>query len=109
MSRFVKDYTISKSAAELQNLVGSFMAKEGFTQYHYNGGVVWKKGLGLVTGPQFMVFAISENKIHLEAWIKFALLPGVYFGEMGTEGIFGLIPKKLLKKKIEDLERHMYQ
>lgn len=37
----------------------------------------------------------------LEAWIKFAILPGVYVGEMGTKGFVGALPKQLLKERVD--------
>ncbi len=55
-------------------------------------------------GPQFVKLTLQGTRIELEAWIRFVLLPGVYVGEMGIDGLFGLIPKKLLKKRIQQIE-----
>ncbi|MFH1198111.1 MAG: hypothetical protein V1720_20585 [bacterium] len=104
MSRFIKDYQVSKSAGEIQNIINNFISKEGFKEYLYKGKNVWKKGVGLAVGPQFMDFQVTDGKVHLEAWAKFAILPGLYAGEMGIEGLIGKIPKNLLKKKIEEFE-----
>ncbi len=109
MSRYIKDYSVPKDAASLQSLVNSFMVREGFKVFYYKGETIWKKGYGLFTAPQFMKTVVSEKTVHVEAWIKFALLPGVYYGEMGIEGFVGLIPKKMLKKKIEELVMQIYQ
>jgi hypothetical protein len=66
---------------------------------------VWKKGMGLMLGPQFIRFETKPGSTHLEAWIKFALLPGIYMGEMGITGAFAFIPKKKLRSRVEAIER----
>ena len=35
---------------------------------------------------------------------KFALLPGIYFGEMGVDGAFAFIPKKKLRQRMAEIE-----
>jgi hypothetical protein len=105
MSRFAKDYKSKKSTAELQKTVDNFMAKEGFSPYSYKGETVWKKGAGLMVAPQFMKFTVADGSVHLEAWVKYALLPGVYVGEMGINGVMLVIPKNLLRTKIIAFEK----
>jgi hypothetical protein len=61
--------------------------------------------MGLMLGPQFVRYESHPGQLVLEAWIKFALLPGVYFGEMGIDGMFAFIPKKLLKSRVIEIER----
>lgn len=47
----------------------------------------------------------SEGSVRVEAWIKWALLPFVFVGEMDLKGCFGFIPKKFLKDKVIILEK----
>ena len=65
---------------------------------------VRKKGLGLMLGPQFVKMATAGDKLHLEAWTKFAVLPGWYVGEMGIKGFIAAVPKKKLRKRIQAIE-----
>jgi len=43
--------------------------------------------------------------VKLEAWIKFALLPGIYLGEIGIKGVMGAIPKRKLRHRVEEIEK----
>lgn len=61
-----------------------------------------EKGVGLLTAPQFLKLSVNNDGSYvLEAWIKFAILPGVYVGEMGTKGFVGALPKQLLKERVD--------
>ncbi len=82
------------------------MAKEGFTLRTYTDGQkVWQKGNGFVTAPQFILVLLAPGKVRVEAWCKFAVLPGVYGDEMNLEGVMGFAVKKLLKTRVTELER----
>ncbi|MCX7833797.1 MAG: hypothetical protein N2490_06275 [Ignavibacteria bacterium] len=109
MSRFIKDYETNKTPEVLENIINEFFKKEGFKNYIIKNEEVWKKGMGLLMGPQIMKVKINGSKVHLEAWVKFALLPGIYVGEMGTTGVIGALPKKLLKDKILLFEKVILQ
>jgi hypothetical protein len=104
MARYVNDISTSKSETEQQEIIESFMKKEGFLKHRYKGEDVWKKGVGLLMAPQFIKTETGSGNVHIEAWIKYALLPGVYVGEMGTSGFFAIIPKGVLKKRVISLE-----
>lgn len=105
MSRYVNDLTTKKKGNDVIRTVTDYMAKEGFRKISQNGEEVWKKGFGLLLGPQFLKIEPLDKKIHIEGWIKFAILPGVYVGEMGTEGFIGVIPKRKLKTRVEQIEK----
>ncbi|MBN1524934.1 MAG: hypothetical protein JW904_10645 [Spirochaetales bacterium] len=105
MPRYLNEITSTKSEKELNELIQSFMAKEGFVQTNYNGENVWKKGMGILTAPQFMTTEVKDKSVKLQAWIKFAILPGVYAGEMGITGFFAFAIKKMLKNRVENLQR----
>ncbi len=109
MARFIKDYETNKSPETLEAIIKEFFQKERFEKYLDRNEEVWKKGMGILTGPQLMKVEINGSKVHLEAWTKFAILPGVYIGEFGTTGIIGALPKKLLRNKIELFEKVILQ
>lgn len=109
MARFIKDYETNKSPETLQKIIDEFFQKEGFKKYIDRNEEVWKKGMGILIGPQIMKVVIDGSKVHLEAWTKFAILPGVYAGELGVTGFIGGLPKKLLRDKIELFEKVILQ
>ena len=86
-----------------QNLA-NYLTSQGFRVIDARQNV-WQKGMGLMLGPQFIRYESHPGHLVLEAWIKFALLPGVYLGEMGIDGFFAFIPKKMLKGRMVDIER----
>jgi len=105
MARYTRDITTGKSEDELKKSIQEFMGKEGFKDTVYNQEKVWKKGMGILTGPQFLKTELQSGAVRLQAWIKLALLPGVYIGEMGITGFFGFALKAVLKKRVENLEK----
>ncbi|MBW2703941.1 MAG: hypothetical protein JRF33_24235 [Deltaproteobacteria bacterium] len=102
MSRYTNDIAITGSVDEAMEKATEYLTAEGFKLKE--GGTAWKKGMGLMLGPQFLQVDRREDGLHLEAWIKFAILPGWYVGEMGLDGVFAIIPKRKLKKRVEALE-----
>ncbi|MBN2495307.1 MAG: hypothetical protein JXR96_11990 [Deltaproteobacteria bacterium] len=102
MARYQNDIQVSKKVDEAVSEVEQYLVSEGFKKNEQTG--VWKKGLGLMLGPQFLQVEPRQDGVHLEAWIKFALLPGVYLGEMGIDGAFAVIPKRKLKKRVQAIE-----
>lgn len=104
MGRYVKDVDTTKNADDIKAAVESYLVAEGFENAQYNGQQCWKKGHGFIA-PQYVMFEVTEGIVHLEGWIRFALLPGVYMGEMGTEGALGALPKRKLKVRMQELEK----
>jgi hypothetical protein len=104
MSRYVNDFLSTKNPNDIIFIYEDFFNKEGFKLTNYNNETVWKKGIGLLAAPQYIKLETYENNIHIEAWLKFALLPGIYIGEMDLSGAFAFAIKKLFKAKVEILE-----
>jgi len=104
MARYVTELATTRPPEEVIRQIEQFLLNEGFKQKAHQERRVWKKGMGLMLGPQFVLLMPGEGAVHLEAWIKFALLPGVYLGEMGITGAFALIPKKKLKGRVDQIE-----
>jgi hypothetical protein len=104
MSRYQRTLPTRRAPEELHHFIANYLTAQGFRQInpHLN---IWQKGMGLMLGPQFVRYESHPGQLVLEAWIKFALLPGVYFGEMGIDGMFAFIPKKLLKTRVVEIER----
>lgn len=87
-------------------MVAEYLSSEGFepTEWDTYGGEVWKKGHGVMLAPQYIHVTVVPGRVHLEAWCRYALLPGVYVGEMGLTGMFGAAAKNALKKRVMQIE-----
>lgn len=107
MSRYLNEIPVNVDPNVFTQGITQYMQMEGFALTTYNGQQVWKKGMGLLTAPQYMMILYSAGTVRIEAFIKFAILPGVYLGEMGTAGAFGLIPKKMLAERVKTVENYI--
>ena len=87
--------------------INQYMVNEGFKLIDYKGAKVWKKGVGMVTAPQYFSIQYHDNVVYLEAFIRYALLPGVYVGEMGIDGFFGAWPKQMLKGRVDAVQYYI--
>ena len=104
MARYTNRFQSSRSDEQIKQIAESFFTTEGFKLTDYQGEQLYKKGVGLMTAPQFIKLSSLNGAVQIEAFLKFAWLPGVYSGEMGLDGIFGALPKRLLKKTVTNLE-----
>ncbi|MBR6780774.1 MAG: zinc ribbon domain-containing protein [Clostridia bacterium] len=104
MARYVKDYCINVSFDVVFQAVQQYLVSEGYEYIHYEGENVFKKGKGVWNGPSFYKLVFANGMVHLEAWMKYALLPGVYVGELGTDGFVGALAKGPFKKRLEQIE-----
>ena len=105
MARYVKQLQVPYESTLLAPQIEQFMTSEGFYLADYKGETVWKKGVGVLTAPQYLSVTYGPNTVTVQAFIKYALLPGVYIGEMGIDGFFGAIPKQNLKKRVVAVEQ----
>lgn len=101
--RYQNDVAINWPVETAERIIGDFFDKEGFVLTDYKGERVWKKGVGLMTAPQFVKTTCRQGGVQIEAWLKFAILPGVYCGEMGLNGFWGFAVKQMLRGRVEAL------
>lgn len=101
--RYSTYLTINQPDEFVRIIVNDFFEKEGFTLKNYKGEMVWKKGTGMLAAPQFIKVDYQNGTVYLEAWMKYAIIPGVYCGEMGLTGAVACIPKSILKGRVDDL------
>ena len=109
MARFTAELPTGKPDDMVRFIADDFLLKEGFQQVTHKNEIVWKKGKGLMVAPQFIKYQTIGGNVHLEAWLKYAILPGVYCGEMGLDGVMGFAVKKVLKDRVDALARLLYQ
>lgn len=109
MARYIADFQTGKPDDMIRFITEDFFQKEGFTLVNFKGEAVWKKGSGLMTAPQFVKLSSVNGTVHLEAWLKNAILPGVYVGELGLNGAYGWAIKKVLKDRVNTLTSLLLQ
>jgi hypothetical protein len=106
MPRYSHEWSVDKNADQIAQITAQCLSAEGFKLTNINGEEVWKKGNGILAAPQFVAVKNSGNgTVLVEAWIKFAILPFVYGGEMDLSGFVGAVPKAFLKDRVNKLER----
>lgn len=104
MSRYVRNFNGSIKPEILFNEINKYLTREGYTYKTYKGENLFKKGTGMLAAPTFIKVTLSEAGASVEAFIKTALLPGVYVGESGLESSYGALPKSVLKTRVEVVE-----
>lgn len=113
MSRYSSRFSFCESDTQILNKLSDYyfnavydylVEREKYRYKEYKGEKIFCKGKGFLVAPRYIKVDISDNKIVIEGWIKYALLPGVYIGEMSKRGGFGSATKKTLYADIEVLE-----
>jgi hypothetical protein len=108
MSRYTKDMPTNLTIDEANRVVADYLGSEGFQYRDERSEMVWRKGTGAATIPQFAKVLPVDGAAHVEAWVAtIAVVPGVYEGEQGLDGIWGFAIKSKLKKRIAELEKRL--
>jgi len=107
MARYVNEIKSPVDPNLLTDPISQYMQSEGFSLYNYKGTTLWKKGVGMLTAPQYLAISYTPDAVRIEAFIKYALFPGVYIGEMGIKGFFGALPKSLLADRVYKIEAYI--
>lgn len=104
MSRYQNTFVSSKNDGQLKVIAEDYFSKEGFKLIKYKGEMVFKKGVGFLTAPQYIKLTFQNSNVTLEAFLKYPIFIGVYVGEMGLKGFVAALPKGLLQSKVNTLE-----
>jgi hypothetical protein len=108
MPRYVSDVPTALRYDEAGGIINGYLMSEGFSYESVGGEMAWKKGVGAVTVPQFMKTLPGDGVVRIEAWVsKIAVIPGVYAGEQGLDGVWGWAVKSALRKRVQELERRL--
>ena len=105
MSRYESVFQITQPQQALFPQIRSYLELEGYDYTNYKGEDLFKKGVGIVSAPSFVSVSFPGNMIRIQAFIKFAFLPGVYGDDMDLEGFTGVAVKKPLKRRVERIEQ----
>ena len=104
MARYSRDFQLRSSPDAVFNAVHQYLIPEGYEYIQYDNENVFKKGKGFWTGPTFFKLSFTTSTVRLEAWMKYALLPGVYIGEFGPTGFVAAAAKGPFKRRIAYIE-----
>ena len=104
MARYHSEFQFRMDPKPVFEQIHQYLMSEGYDYREYRGELVYKKGVGIAQGPTFLKIMAGNGMIVVEAWIKWTLVPGVYFGELGLTGMMGAIPKSILKTRVQYVE-----
>ncbi len=105
MARYAKDFPMTGTPEQMYGALRNYLLSEGYEETQYKGDNVLKKGNGWVSGPTIFKISFFGNFMRVESWMAFALLPGVFVGEMGPEGFMGWAVKAPWKDRLAQIER----
>lgn len=109
MARYHNEFQFMADPKPVLQQIHNYLMSEKYEYLDFKGELVYKKGMGVATGPSFVKVMAGNERIVVEAWIKFAALPGVYAGETGIDGVLGAIPKSFLKTRVQYVESLIVQ
>lgn len=109
MGRTIKDFSFNGNADGLFSEIHNYLISEGYEYLVFEGEQVFKKGHGLATGPTFIKVSSSGGIVRLEAWMKYAVLPGVYASEIDLDSFVGSAVKGPVRKRFAWIEQLLLQ
>lgn len=86
------------------NQIFQILTASGFTYVQYQNENVFQKGIGALTAPTFVKVSLYAQTVQVEAWLKYAILPGVFVGEIGMTGFIGCAVKGAMKNAVHQIE-----
>lgn len=107
--RFVLDIPTPLPPEMAWNMVMQFAMAEGFEYTTYNGEELLQKGKGWFTAPQFIKATPYPGVVRVEAWLRYAWLPGVYGVERNLDGFYGWALKDILRNRVHKLAAALQQ
>ncbi len=101
------NYTCSFEQAEA--IVNSILSSNGFhTTTLKSGENVWKKGTGLMTAMEFIKVDFAAGSAQVYGWVQ-AGVGSVGGREMDLNGFVAIVPKKSVKKVMDQLQAALAQ
>lgn len=97
MPRFIRDFRLKEPPEQSFAAISQFLTMSGFVYQTLDGENIFKKGDGWVSAPTCIKVTYGPEAVRLEGWLKYAILPGVYGGDLGRSGFVGCAVKGNLK------------
>lgn len=105
MARYRNLLPMYGGGAEAFRQVQTYLEGKKFKYVRYHGESVFQKGIGFWKAPTFIKVSFGPGAVLVEAWIKQAILPGVFVGEYGMTGSVGCLAKGTMKRCVPEVER----
>lgn len=105
MARYRNVLPMYGGGEEAFRQVKGYLESQKFKYVIYRGESVFQKGIGFWKAPTFIRIGFGPGAVLVEAWIKQALLPGVFVGEYGMTGFVGCLAKGTMKRCVPEVER----
>lgn len=109
MARFVIHEVLNQPDDFVSYMMNDFLTKHGFSYVEFKGQMVFRAGGGWFEMPKFLVWNYQNGVLHLEAWARYLILPGVYSKEKDLEGFYGIVVKQAYKNDIIQLVQLLHQ
>lgn len=109
MARFVIHEVLNQPDDFVAYMMNDFLTKHGFSYVEFKGQMVFRAGGGWFEMPKFLVWNYQNGVLHLEAWARYLILPGVYSKEKDLEGFYGIVVKQAYKNDIIQLVQLLHQ
>lgn len=103
MAKYINTIKTNKTEGELNLIISEQLSKARYKYIKFQDDWLWKKG-GVFVAPQLIKVDVKGSDVTINAWLKFAWLPGIYSGEMGLTGAVGFVIKDVMSKVIAKLE-----
>ena len=104
MPRYVNDLKLLYEPNSTFQAIHDYLIREGFEYINFEGEQVFKKGKGWITAPTLIKVTFGPQTVRVESWMKYAILPGVYAGELGWDGFVGSLAKGTMKRCTRQIE-----
>lgn len=109
MARFVIDEVLNQPDDFVSYMMNDFLTKHGFSYVEFKGQMVFRAGGGWFEMPKFLVWNYQNGVLHLEAWARYLILPGVYSKEKDLDGFYGIVVKQAYKNDVIQLVQLLHQ
>ena len=109
MGRTVVVYRFNAIPQGLSEMVHNYLISEEYTYKLFENEYVYQKGSGWTMGPTFFKLTYLNYEVVIEAWMKSAILPGVYAGEITVEDFLGCAVKGPFAERLARIENMMRQ
>ena len=103
MARTIINLPLRNSVDESYNTAVNILQANGFKEVSYNGETVWKKGTGLLTAMQYIKIEFTDTTLVVSGWVQ-AGVGSIGGNEMALNGIVAAVPKKSVRKVIEQIK-----
>ncbi len=110
MGRTIRDYVFASPPPQiLADTIHNYLMGQGYSFKQRGQEGIYQKGAGLMMGPTFLKFTIMGNGARIEGWQEYAILPGVYAGEIDIDSFIGIAVKGPLKDRFMYMESLIMQ